>query len=309
MENLAQLRDILDTDILQIVSVVKHVKQTADDAAKDGIRHEGGPAPCGHLVLDSSRGMQNAEQMNELQMVTKKEPIGVSSVENLKPSVVTSSESTGTDPGRQLNFEMLNCFQALSCIDPRIYKGRPNENFKEFIRRFRRKYQRVILSDQSFVEILADDHLSGRAKSVFLSLPVQVRRRGFEEVVAEMGKLPAIVKLRDLKMRPNQDVAEFVVVLEKLGRKANSEGAVEDRSLAFAQILLANLKHWPEHVPRLSALHRLRPENAYDEVKQLALSIELSKKMYGARERKGQDRNFEWKGRSRYYNNGNSMVC
>ncbi|KHJ96194.1 hypothetical protein OESDEN_03848 [Oesophagostomum dentatum] len=82
-------------------------------------------------------------------------------------------------------------------------------------------------------------------------------------------------------MRPNQSVAEFCVALEKLGRKANPESRTEDRSLELAQILLSNLSHWSEHVQLLSALNKVRPEKAYDEVKELALAIEQSRRLFG----------------------------
>ncbi|VDP44095.1 unnamed protein product [Heligmosomoides polygyrus] len=90
---------------------------------------------------------------------------------------------------------------------------------------------------------------------------------------------------KGIRMRPKQDVAEFCVVLEKLAKKAYPEGNMEDRSLEFAHTLLSNLKDWPEHIQLLSALHRVRPENAYNEVKQLALNIELSRKMYDDNQR------------------------
>ncbi|KAK6025949.1 hypothetical protein OSTOST_08137 [Ostertagia ostertagi] len=60
-------------------------------------------------------------------------------------------------------------------------------------------------------------------------------------------------------------------------REAHNAG----RSLENAQILLKNLCHWPEHVQLNGALHRASPGKAYDEVKQLALSIEQSKAMFG----------------------------
>ncbi|KAK6010697.1 hypothetical protein OSTOST_24249, partial [Ostertagia ostertagi] len=72
-------------------------------------------------------------------------------------------------------------------------------------------------------------------------------------------------------------VADFCITLEKLGRQANPDCTLEDRSLEYAQILLDNLSMWPEHFQLVGALHR-----AYEEVKQLALSIEQSKVMFGA---------------------------
>ncbi|KAK6061946.1 hypothetical protein COOONC_00380 [Cooperia oncophora] len=150
--------------------------------------------------------------------------------------------------------------------------------------RFRRKYQRVVTSDHTLIEILRDDHLGGRAKSMFLSPSAEIRNRGFEAAVAELGnflaedtvagRMRAISELRELRIRPQQDVADFCVALEKLGRKANPHGSTEDSSLEFAHILLSNLRDWPEHVQLLSALYRTKPEKAYEGVKQLALSIE-----------------------------------
>ncbi|VDL75421.1 unnamed protein product [Nippostrongylus brasiliensis] len=112
----------------------------------------------------------------------------------------------------------------------------------------------------------------------------------------------AVAELRELKMRPQQGVADFCVAMEKLGRKAYPDSTGGDWSLEFAYILLSNLKSWPEHVQLLSALHRVRPDHAYEEVKQLALSIESSKAIYGGRsaerwENKKQALSYQsWKG-------------
>ncbi|KAK6010066.1 hypothetical protein OSTOST_24943, partial [Ostertagia ostertagi] len=75
-------------------------------------------------------------------------------------------------------------------------------------------------------------------------------------------------------MRPGQSVADFCVVLEALGRKAYPECTIEDRSMDYAQIVLENLKHWPEQVQILSALHDVDPRYVYEKVKELAISIE-----------------------------------
>lgn len=87
--------------------------------------------------------------------------------------------------------------------------------------------------------------------------------------------------MKHLKLRPNQEVADFYVVLEKLARQANPEGSLEDRSIEYAHILLDNLSGWPEHFQLVGAPHKVEPRKAYEEVKQLALSIEQSKIMLG----------------------------
>ncbi|KAK6011300.1 hypothetical protein OSTOST_23623 [Ostertagia ostertagi] len=187
-------------------------------------------------------------------------------------------------------------------------KGSSHENFEEFIRRFSRKYRTVIFDDKTLLDIMVDDHLEGRAKSVFLSLPTSVREQGFDAVVRELrkllandstaGRLRALTELRCLKRRWGQSVSDFCVVLEKLGRQANPACSIRERSLEYAQILLDNLTDWPEHVHLLSTLHRVDPTEAYDAVKELALTIEQSRCMLAP---SGNTRKDGWKRRSAAY--------
>ncbi|VDO22333.1 unnamed protein product [Haemonchus placei] len=55
--------------------------------------------------------------------------------------------------------------QANACIGPGLLKGSRSENFDGFMRRFERKYRTVIMDEQILID--DDDHLDGRAKSVF----------------------------------------------------------------------------------------------------------------------------------------------
>ncbi|KHJ96114.1 zinc knuckle, partial [Oesophagostomum dentatum] len=297
---------------VRLKSIVNVVKQQVDHTIEDGRSKRSsnqGPSNDRGEKLD-----HNDQALQENKMERIKAFYGRGS----KPYAATSSGGQREETGQQMDFAMLNYLESLSCMDPRIYKGERSEKFKEFIRRFKRKCGRVVTTDKALEEILGDDHLGGRAKSVYISLPEDIKRKGFEEVVEEMGRLlsedsaagrmQAIAELRDLKFLPNQDVTEFCVALEKLGRKANPDGKLEERSLEFAEILLANLKHWPEHVQLLSALHRVKPEKAYDEVKQLALSIELAKKLYGSMETQKVDRRTEWKQRMSFYKRGSIAI-
>ncbi|KHJ96328.1 zinc knuckle [Oesophagostomum dentatum] len=284
-EVLPQLCNLLNTDMLQIVNVVNNIKQQPDRSTNENGRDD----------VVSNQGqlrarIRRADYNEQLLQDEKMERTGISGVRDWKPSTVMSSVEPIVDTNQQMSLVMLNYIQSLSCVDPGVYRGGQNESFRGFIRRFKRKYGRVVTSDRTLMGILGDDHLDGRAKSVFLFLPESVKRMGFENVVEEMGRLlsedsvagrmRAIAELRDMRIRPDQDVADFCIALEKLGRRANPEDRIEDRSLEFARILLSNLKHWPEHVQLLSALHKVKPEKTYEEVKQLAVSIELAKKLY-----------------------------
>ncbi|KAK6037463.1 hypothetical protein COOONC_25032, partial [Cooperia oncophora] len=82
---------------------------------------------------------------------------------------------------------------------------------------------------------------------------------GFEAVVREMERLlcsdstaarmRALNELRSLKLRSNQSISEFCVVLEKLAHKANPDCTIAERSLEYAQILLDNLGHIARNCP------------------------------------------------------------
>ncbi|XGW19064.1 hypothetical protein V3C99_003128 [Haemonchus contortus] len=212
-------------------------------------------------------------------------------------------------PGTDVNLQLVNYLRAMTCADPGIFRGAKNESFTQFVRKFKRKYQGVITCEATLVDILADDHLAGRAKNVFLSLPGRVKEQGLDAVVAEMTKLlacdstasrlRALTELKHLRMRPNKDVAEFCVVLEDLSRQANPQGALEERSLELAQILLDNLSSWPEHFQLVGALHNVEPSRAYEEVKRLALSIEQSKLILAKRREYSLP---SWKTRAVQYN-------
>ncbi|KHJ95433.1 zinc knuckle [Oesophagostomum dentatum] len=154
-----------------------------------------------------------------------------------------------------------------------------------------KKYGDIITDEDSLIEILGDDHLGGRAKNIFLSLPDYIKRQGFEAVVRELGNLvagdstaarmEALTELRNLHIKQGQSVSEFCLVLENLGRKANPDETIEDRSMEYSQILLENLRDWPEHAQLLGALYKVEPRQAYNKMKEMAIRIEQSRTMYG----------------------------
>ncbi|EYC44211.1 hypothetical protein Y032_0468g2007 [Ancylostoma ceylanicum] len=200
-----------------------------------------------------------------------------------------------------------------------LSSGAQQQGSREFMRRFRRKYRKVVQSDKDLIEILGDDHLGGRAKSILLALPAAIVQQGFEAVAEELGKLVAadstagrlraLTELRSLRMRPNQSVAEFCVLLENLARQANPDCTLEDRSMEYAQILLDNLAKWPEHVQLIAALHRVTPDRAYSEVKQLAITMEQSKMMFTTQEQRKQFRQGNnWRSRATNYRDTNSGI-
>ncbi|KAK6037258.1 zinc knuckle [Cooperia oncophora] len=228
--------------------------------------------------------------------------LGQTSADHSRRHSLYRTTTPPVDEGASVSDQLTMYLRAMACTDPGVYRGARNENFNEFVRRFKRNVKRLLL------EILCDDHLGGRAKNIYKALPRLVKDQGFEMVIKEMsrllaqestaGRLRALTELRELKIRPNQDVADFCVVLENLGQQAFPEGNAEDRSLEYAQILLSNLGDWPEHFQLVGALHKVQPYMAHDEVKQLPLSIEQSKLMLGVNSNVGK---MSWRNRSAQY--------
>ncbi|KAK6019603.1 zinc knuckle, partial [Ostertagia ostertagi] len=212
------------------------------------------------------------------------------------------------DKDGSVSQNLLTYLRSMACADPGVFSGERNENFEEFVRRFKRKYEKVIGCEATLIEIFGDDHLGGRAKSVFTALPQRTKERGLDFVIGELarllsqestaGRLRALTELRNLKMRPGQEA------LENLGKQANPDCTIEERSLEYAQILLDNLSDWPEHFQLVGALHRVDARKAYEEVKQLALSIEQSKLVFGVSRRSSVG---HWKNRAAQYRSHGGM--
>uniref|UniRef100_A0A7I4Y522 CCHC-type domain-containing protein n=1 Tax=Haemonchus contortus TaxID=6289 RepID=A0A7I4Y522_HAECO len=297
---LTELCDELSVTALQLIPTVKSLKKAALGPQSESRIDHGGKHESGITDMDS---------YTELSLQRRREeepPIGARSRTSSK-SYVDHSAKGAARAGQDANICLLNYVQSLSCPDPGVFEGKSNQNFDEFIRKFRREYSKVVADDKSLIEILSDNHLGGRAKNTMRALPVSVVKKGFDEVVKNLGRLlsndcvagrmRALNELRTLRMRPGQSVAEFCAVLEDLGRRANPYSTEETRSLENAQILLENLYEWPEYVHLMSALNRADPERAYDEIKQLALGIEQAKSMFG---RSGSGP-FGWKSRHSTY--------
>ncbi|KAK5965829.1 Zinc knuckle, partial [Trichostrongylus colubriformis] len=291
-ELVAEICDMLKTDVLQVKEQIVALQ----------VSNKENSAVSGGLCNDSTFQRVNGNEMNPLQKAACSTGPQYAGVWR------RSESSTATEPALDSSGVLAAYLKSMACVDPGVFRGVKNENFWEFVRRFRRKYNEVVRCEATLVEILADDHLAGRAKNIFASLPRMIKEQGFDAVVNEMakllahdstaGRLRALTELKNLRIRPNQDVAEFCVVLERLGGQAYPEGSLEDRSLEYAQILLDNLTFWPEHFQLVSALHKVEPRRAYEEVKQLALSIEQSKFMLNAYRKPGI---FNWKSRSEQY--------
>ncbi|KAL6735072.1 hypothetical protein Aduo_005549 [Ancylostoma duodenale] len=72
-------------------------------------------------------------------------------------------------------YKLLAYMQDNTCVNPGVFEGVEHENCEELIGRFGRKHKGVIMDDHTLNEILGDDHLKGKAKNVFLSIPEEVR--------------------------------------------------------------------------------------------------------------------------------------
>ncbi|VDL79785.1 unnamed protein product [Nippostrongylus brasiliensis] len=207
---------MLKTSALQVKHEVAKLKDAVETRETD---------EQGELYSDSNHTRTN----HETQLLQKApHSTGQHYAEFWRPP---SQSPAPTEPalenaGMWVSSQLATYLRSMACVDPGIFKGLRNENFGEFVRRFKRKYKEVVGCEATLIEILADDHLAGRAKNIFMALPRTAKERGFEAVVDEMGRLlaqdstaarvRALTDLKKLRMRSSQDVAEFCVALEKL---------------------------------------------------------------------------------------------
>ncbi|VDL83320.1 unnamed protein product [Nippostrongylus brasiliensis] len=277
-ELVTNLCDLLKVDVFQLQEAVVNLKRKVDEGGSAA----GKRSQVTGVVTDN---ITNTDMLQASPLVCG--PTSASNSNERPASVMTTPARE--ESGENLHMQLVNYLRAMTCSDPGVFRGTPKENFSEFLRKFKRKYESVIACEATLVDILGDDHLGGRARNIFASLPRATKEQGFHAVTTEMARLlacdstvkrmRALTELKNLKLRPSQDLAAFCVELERLGREANPQSCLEDRSLEFAHILLENVRHWPEHFQLVAALHNVDPKDAYERVKQLALSIEQSKLM------------------------------
>ncbi|EYC41356.1 hypothetical protein Y032_0572g141 [Ancylostoma ceylanicum] len=297
-ELIAEICTMLNTDVLQVKSAIAsltvsepRIEPLVSKGEQGTNIHQDRTNPEYQELLQSELGLPNFS-------------IGTQCAPGSRQHSTRSQETPA--PFAEAGTSFLTLLRSVTCADPGIFKGAKNENFEEFIRRFKRKYGNVIQDDSALLEILGDDHLTGRAKSIYLTLPSGVKERGFEAVIEEMNKLlakdstaariRALAEMKKLKIRSDQSVADFCLVIEKLGSIANPQSNPEERSIEYAQILLSNLEDWPEYVYLMSAVHKAAPVTAYDEIKQLAISIEQTRVMARTEKSKSVPQRFRWKG-------------
>ncbi|VDO34852.1 unnamed protein product [Haemonchus placei] len=75
------------------------------------------------------------------------------------------------DAGSSISQQLVTYLRSMACSDPGVFRGTKSESFEEFLRMFKRKYEQVIKCGATLIEVLGDDHLAGRAKSIFAALP------------------------------------------------------------------------------------------------------------------------------------------
>ncbi|VDL86821.1 unnamed protein product [Nippostrongylus brasiliensis] len=320
---IADICTALKTDVLQVRDVVAEIQSLQD---KEFARPRSSSTDDEAMEAEGNDEWVTRQEMREpvendyhqvnmmrrdLRTTLETRPIGGACGQlSRQHSELSEKNEQPKEAGQDYMKNLLVYLQASACPDPGKFRGKAREDFKEFLRRFRRKYGSLGLTDKALLEILGDDHLEERAKNVFLAIPEEVVHLGFEAVVREMeralasdstaARMRAMTELKNLKLRPNQTIAEFCVALEKLARKANPESNIADRSLEYANIVFDNVRRWPEHVQLLSLLHKTDPRKAYSEIKQLAIMIENSREAYGPEQGRELVVN-DWKTRAKTY--------
>ncbi|KAK6010206.1 hypothetical protein OSTOST_24781 [Ostertagia ostertagi] len=199
---LAEICSMLDTNVLQVRDVVGEIQKLQEKQAKDMMRNqdEMSDEDMDGMEINHKRRkayeLPNNDENRRLQMTTQVSernhdpaPTGAAYGQHLRPHLdrwETAAEQTATGANYMEGF--LKFLQASSCVDPGVFRGKPNENFKEFLRRFRRKYGPLGYGDRTLLEILEDDHLGEKAKNVFLAIHTREVRGRVRSGSKRIGK-------------------------------------------------------------------------------------------------------------------------
>lgn len=207
-ELIADLCGIIKVDVLQLTGRVKKLKYTA------GAGETAGRCPSTSLRVENKVNQTEVLQVDP--MVSGQ--ISANNWSGRPASVMTVPARE--EPGGDVCMQLVQYLRAMTCSDPGVFRRTAKENFKEFLRKFKRKYESVIVCEATSVDILADDHLAGQAKNVFKSLPRVVKEGGFHLVLTEMARLltfdstakrtRALAELKISRLMPNQDLESCV---------------------------------------------------------------------------------------------------
>ncbi|RCN48711.1 zinc knuckle [Ancylostoma caninum] len=228
-ELLSEICGMFNTDVLQVRDVLGEIKQLQNSRQarsqsaqeeKMDVSQENGQFNSDVIGIVDDRQVNYSErfQMRTERPATRLTGVayGQHSKQHSEPWDQTDTEDRGQA------YKLLAYMQANTCVSPGIFKGMKHENFEEFIRRFGRKYKGVIMDDHTLIEISGDDHLEGRSKNVFLSIPEEVRGQGFRAVVDELRRLLANDSMAG-RLRALTELRTGFPRREKPGPQSNNE--------------------------------------------------------------------------------------
>lgn len=160
-EILAELCDMMNTNVFQLRSNVAKLQEASKRAEVD---EDGRNAGSTSAPIEGRQDYL----LQEPAFLTGRQSAGAS-----RNFLVTPATTT---PALDEAGALATYLRSVACVSPGVYKGERSENFREFIRTFKRKYESVISCEATLVEILGDDHLGGEQRMFSWPFPKKSRK-------------------------------------------------------------------------------------------------------------------------------------
>ncbi|VDL84565.1 unnamed protein product [Nippostrongylus brasiliensis] len=121
-------------------------------------------------------------------------------------------------------------------------QGLRKTNCGEFVRMFRHQYEEVVGCEATLIEILADDHLAGRAKNIFMALPRTISVQGDQVRNAQIFATGTVLVKNDLGTSQKlKESLERILNDDRFGRLPNLDPY--RRQLSFVKYFLLDKVH------------------------------------------------------------------
>ncbi|VDL67098.1 unnamed protein product [Nippostrongylus brasiliensis] len=144
-EIVAEICEMLNADVLQVKDEIAALREAvnAGKAVDKGRVYNN--SSC---VQPTDRG---ADMLESGKRATGQQYAGVWKRSSASPAIM---EPAVDSTGALVSSQLASYLRAMACVDPGVFKGSKSEDFCEFMRWFKRKYQDVVRCEETLMEIL-----------------------------------------------------------------------------------------------------------------------------------------------------------
>ncbi|CAI5449961.1 unnamed protein product [Caenorhabditis angaria] len=306
---------MINLDIVENGNEMDETLRKVEDLLKmETLRETKSMEICKSESLGSSRS-DNTEEVKEKRVEKWVKEQKAGNIENLrdeKVEIVEKAGSRGKKSGKSsssgsrqsVREELMNVarFMKISTMpDPEIYYGKPQENVEDFLSLFEMKYKQNMESSMEMAAVMKAKFLRGEAKKLFETIELK-EELTWREIVEKFKKAMnasrtsqrgrAVEKWQDLRIRQDQSLQNFLIVVDSLAREAFASSKEEVDIFKTAKLLQAAKRN-----PTLLGLLAVKKNDEkdgfqYEKLKAAALQFEfdLERNKYKDEKKKSEEK-------------------